>query len=110
MWESLCALFSDPETWEALGKGAEAIFGMSSGDSSGGGVMSSNLMSGVGKALKGVGALGLAGNRTPAPQAHSSPFHYQSAANPQQVADKAAGLMKNTINPANGFKSLKNLF
>lgn len=99
MFESILAevgsWFGSADIWGEIGSAASEAGDWLMSDSSDG-VMSSNLMSAVSGALKGVGRLS-AGSQLNHPHATSTAFHYQSNANPNQVMQSTAQYMRNDI-------------
>lgn len=81
-------------------------------DSSAGGFMSSNLMSGVGSALKGVGMMSAkSGMGHAQSQSHSSAYHAQVGnANPVSTATTAFNMMKTPDNSMKTLSGLRNMF
>lgn len=101
--------------WADMGKEVSSLAGEAgdwlSADSSGG-FMSSNLMSGVSSALKGVGMMSAKGSMGHAQsQSHSTAFHAQVGnANPMNVASQTFNMMKTPDNSVKTLSGLRNMF
>lgn len=93
--------------WEEIGGGLDSAWNWLSEDSSGG-LMSSNLMSGVSAALGGLGKMAMGSSVHPT--AHSSAYHFQSNANPTQLYESGINDIKNPDITNQAFNSLKGLF
>lgn len=106
MSEFLMSIFGSDLGGEIAG-GLSSAWGWLSEDSSGG-IMSSNLMSGVTAALGGLGKMAMGSNMHPT--AHSSAYHFQSNANPNQLYQTGINAVKNPDITNQGFNSLKGLF
>lgn len=105
MSEFLMSIFGSDMGGEIAG-GLSSAWNWLSEDSSGG-LMSSNLMSGVHAALGGLGKMAM---KTPTPVAHSSAYHFQSNANPTQLYESGINDIKNPDITNQAFNSLKGLF